>query len=195
LLLARGRELDIITQAETISNYPVLRQDLARLGHAAFVVELMDRFGVQEAESRDMFQLLTRTLERLDRDDEPERALRYFQVRLLDLAGYRPELKHCVGCGKEAKPEDQFFSSMEGGLLCPECGPKRGDARPISLRALKVLRHYQRHTYVVAAQPTISSSVLRELEGTIESYFSHLLERELHVPAFVRQVRRLRVDS
>jgi DNA repair protein RecO (recombination protein O) len=194
LLLARGRELDIITQAETIDSFAALRLDLARLGHAAIAIELMDRFGVQESDSRELFQLLIKTLGRIEQAEEPEKALRYFQVRLLDLSGYRPELSRCTNCGKEAKPEDQFFAAMAGGLLCPECGPTRGDARPLSLRALKVLRHYQRHPYPQAAQPRISGVISQELEATIESYLNHLLERELRAPKFVRQVRRLQVE-
>lgn len=194
LLLARGRELDIITQAETIDAFASMRQDLARLGQASVAIELIDRFGVQEAESGEMYQLLVRTLERLDREADPEMALRYFQVRLLDLVGYRPELGRCANCGKEARPEDQFFSAMEGSLLCARCGPNRGDARPISLRALKVFRHYQRHPYELASQPQVSSPIARELEGILESYLSHLLERELRAPSFVRQVRRLGIE-
>lgn len=195
LLLARGRELDIITQAEIIDNFTSLRQDLTRLGQAAVAIELIDRFAVQEAESGELFHLLVRTLERLDRGADPEVALRYFQVRLLDLVGYRPELGRCASCGKDARPEDQFFSPMEGSLLCGQCGPKRADARPISLRALKVFRHYQRHPYQMASQPQVSGPVARELEGILENYLSHLLERELRAPSFVRQVRRLGVDT
>jgi len=192
LLLAKGRELDIITQAETIDAYPTLRQDLDRLGQAAYVVELVDRFGVEESESQALFHLTTNTLERLDQDNETAAPLRYFQVRLLDLSGYRPELHRCVNCSDEAQPQDQFFSADEGGLLCPNCGPKNLYARPLSLGALKVLRHYQRHGYEEAARPQISGSVALEVEALMESYLNHLVERELHVPTFVRQVREVR---
>ena len=192
LLVAKGRDLDIITQAETIDAYPKLRQDLDRLGQAAYVVELVDRFGVEEADSQALFHLTTNTLERIDQEIETAASLRYFQVRLLDLSGYRPELHRCVDCSNEAQPQDQFFSANEGGLLCPNCGPKNPYARPLSLGALKVLRHYQRHGYEEAARPQISGSVALELEGLMESYLNHLVERDLRVPAFVRQVREVR---
>ncbi len=191
LLISKGRDLDIITQAETIDAYPRLRQDLDRLGQAAYVIELMDRFGVQEAESQALYQLATHTLERLDREAETAAPLRYFQVRLLDLAGYRPELHRCVSCLEEAQPRDQFFSANEGGLLCPNCGPKHPYARPLSLGALKVLRYYQRHGYPEASRPKVNGSVALELEAHMESYLNHLVERDLRVPTFVRQVRKV----
>ncbi len=192
LLVAKGRDLDIVTQAETIDAYPKLRQDLDRLGQAAYVIELVDRFGVQEAESQALYHLTTSTLERLDRETETAAPLLYFQVRLLDLSGYRPELHRCVNCSEAAEPQDQFFSANEGGLLCPNCGPRNPYARSLSLGALKVLRHYQRHGYEEASRPQVSRSVALELENLMESYLNHLVERDLHVPSFVRQVREVR---
>lgn len=195
LLLARGRELDIITQAEAVRTFPQIRTDLLRLGLAAYVVELIDRFGVQEGDSLGLFELAADTLDRLDREPVPEVALRYFQIRLLDLVGYRPELFRCVSCSNQAQPVDQFFSLSEGGLLCPSCGPQRDQARPLSLVALKVLRHTQRNSYEQAARPKLSSIVANELDELLESYLSYLLERELNVPGFLRQVRRLKETS
>jgi len=90
---------------------------------------------------------------------------------------------------------DQFFSLSEGGLLCPNCGPQRDQARPLSLVALKVLRHTQRNSYEQAARPKLSSIVANELDELLESYLSYLLERELNVPGFLRQVRRLKEAS
>lgn len=191
LLLARGRELDIITQAEAVAEYAGLRTDLIRLGQAAYAAELLDRFGVEENDTQALYLLMIDTLARLDSDPQPGNALRYYQVRLLDLVGFRPELQRCVNCGQDLQPVNQFFSSAQGGVLCPNCGPNQQDARPLSLGALKVLRHYQRNDYAEATRPSLSAAVSQELETTIESYLSHLLERELKAPAFVRQVRRL----
>lgn len=194
LVLAKGRDLDIITQAETIQSFPHIRTDLLRFGLAAYVAELVDRFGIQESGSLGLFRLTVETLGRLDADPLPEAALRYFQVQLLDQVGFRPELFHCVNCGNEIRPEDQFFSLAEGGVLCPTCGPQRDQARPLGLAALKVVRHTQRSSYAEAARPSLSPGVAQEVESLLESYLSYLLERELKAPGFVRQIRRLKED-
>ncbi|MCI0861361.1 MAG: DNA repair protein RecO, partial [Chloroflexi bacterium] len=62
----------------------------------------------------------------------------------------------------------------------------------LSLGALKVLRHYQRNGYPEASRPRVSGNVALEIEVLMESYLNHLVERDLRVPAFVRQVRRVR---
>lgn len=191
LLLARGRDLDIITQAEAIDLYPDLQHDLTRLGYAAYVVELLDRFTVQEGESRSLYDLLVGALSRLSEASSADALVRYFELRLLDLVGYRPELSRCLACGSEVQPEAQFFSAQAGGVLCPGCGRGRQDASPVSLAALKVLRHYQRSPIEEALAPSVSPQVHGELERLMHDYLTYLLERKLNSPAFLDRIRQL----
>jgi DNA repair protein RecO (recombination protein O) len=191
LQIARGHDLDVITQAEAADLHVGLHQDLERFGYAAYVVELMDRFTVQEGESRALYRLLVDTLDRLAGTCEPAAVIDFYQLRLLDLLGYRPELFRCLGCGEEIRPTDQFFSAAAGGVLCPECGPRRHEARALPLPVLKVLRHFQRSTFDQALQPRVRFDVLDEAGLVLEGYVSYLLERRLQAPAFVRQVRTL----
>ena len=191
LLLARGRELDIITQAEAIETYPGVQDDLIHLGQAAYVVEMLDRFTVEREVNRTLYYLLIQTLERLVDCGKPAAAIRYYELHLLDQVGYRPELFRCLGCGAEIRPQDQFFSPAEGGVLCPACGSRRKNARRISLTALKVMRHYQRNTFAVATSVRIRAQIFSEIEQMMEEYLSYHLERKLNTPAFLRRVRRM----
>ena len=59
LLVARGRNLDIITQAQTLEPYLALRQDLWRMSHAYYVGELVDCFGEEQAENHTLYRILS----------------------------------------------------------------------------------------------------------------------------------------
>ncbi len=192
LMLARGRELDIITQAEAVDLHPELQSDLERLGAASYIVELIDRFTVQEIGTSALYDLLIGALAQLAQGAEPAPFCRYYELRMLDLVGFRPELSRCVGCGVDVQPESQYFSFSQGGVLCPRCGARDESRERISLPALKVLRHYQRSRYDVAMAPQVSESVQHELEALMEGYLTYLLERKLKTPEFVRRVRSLR---
>ncbi len=191
LLLAKGRELDIITQAHALQTYPLPAGDLERLGYAFYTVELLDRFSVAEGEAHRPYRLLIDTLERLSSGVEAAPVIRHFELQLLDLSGFRPELFRCVGCGAEIRPEAQFFSAEPGGVLCPSCGRQGRDAQPVSLAALRMLRHYQRSSYVASAAVRVRPEVMQEIERLLQAYLSHLLERRLNAPAFLHQVRQL----
>lgn len=188
LQLARGRDMFIVTQAEAINAYLHLRDDLVRVGYASYVVELLDRFTFDDDENPSLFHLLAETLKRLDQESSLFLAVRYYEIRLLDLLGYRPHLFHCANCENEIKAEAQYFSALQGGVLCPKCGPGAPEARPISMQALKYLRHFQRSSYAQASRARISPDVNWEMEQIMQYYLTYLLERGLNTPAFLRHI-------
>ena len=190
LLLARGREIWIVTQAETLDAYLPVRDDLERTGYAAYVAELLDRFTYEEGENSSLYRLFVEALERVSTLEDPVPAIRYYEIRLLDLLGFRPELFHCVQCGNEIQPEAQYFSALLGGVVCPRCGIDAAGVRPVSVQALKYLRHYQRSSYAEATRVRLPDAVRPELEALMQHYLTYLLERGLNSPAFLREVRR-----
>jgi len=193
LLIARGRELDIITQAEMIEDFLALRSDLDQLGYASYLVELVDRFTVEEGEeNRAQYQLLLESLEHLaEKKADPAAIILYFELKLLELVGYRPELFRCLECGAEIQPENQYFAFLEGGVLCPKCGRGKHQLRPISMPVLKILRHFQRSHFTTASSPYVPKTLFVEVDQIMEGYINTLLERQLNVPAFLRRLRHL----
>lgn len=190
LLLGKGRELAVVSQAEAVETNSALTENLEALGYASYVVELLDRFSGEHDENAALYRLLRDTLQRLAAGDELQLAVRYYEVRLLDQVGFRPELLTCLICQKEIKPEDQYFSFDLGGVLSPDCGRGNREARPISLGALKMLRHLQRSSYEEARKAKPSASVQAELETLMNAYLTYLLERALNSPKFLRRVRK-----
>ena len=190
LELARGRDLLLVTQADTVEAYLPLGENLVLMGHASYVIELIDRFTYDdETENPAIFRLLTDTLARLASKTDPWLAIRYYEMRLLDYLGFRPQLFECVNCGREILAEDQFYSFSAGGVICPNCGRGLPNLTRISVEALKYLRHFQRSSYAEASRARPSSEVQAEAEGLMQGYFTYLLERELNTPGFIKRVR------
>ena len=191
LLLAQGRDLFVVTQAEAIATFPGLREDLGRFTHAAYAAELADKFTYEEEEHPGLYRLLFETLQRLESHPDPDLVVRYYEMRLLDLVGFRPELQQCVVCGETIKPEPQFFSPMLGGVVCPRCGGEAAGARPVSVDALRYLRHFQRSSFQGARRARPAEAVHREMESLMQGYLTHVLERRLNSPVFLQHLRRL----
>ncbi len=190
LQLARGKNMPIVTQAETIDAHLALRDDLIAIGHASYVVELLDRFTYEEGENAALFRLLADTLARLEGADNHARlVLRYYEIRLLDIVGFRPELFHCLACGETIQAQDQYFSAEQGGVLCPKCGRETSGARPISMDALRYLRYFQRSPYTQAKRAKPSPQVHREMESLMQHYLTYVLERGLNTPRFLKQIQ------
>ena len=189
LQLARGRDMFIVTQADTVDAYLSLRDDLVLTSQASYVMELLDRFTYEdETENSSIFRLLTDTLSRLASSLDPWLVIRYYEMRLLDHLGFRPQLFECANCGREVKAEDQFFSFSAGGVICPRCGRGLPNLHEVSVDTLKYLRHFQRSSYADASRARPSPEVQSEAEGLMQGYFTYLLERELNTPGFLRKI-------
>ncbi|MGD0352979.1 MAG: DNA repair protein RecO [Dehalococcoidia bacterium] len=189
LMLARGRNLDIITQAQTIDNFLPIKDDLEGISRGLYIAELVDSFTGEHIEDRQLFDLLLETLKQLSQSKDYEPILRYFELHLLDHLGYRPQLQHCTGCNSQLKPDSNFFSSSLGGVLCYKCGLNEPVARPLSLNALKVLRLWQNCDFAAARRVRINRELAIELEQVMREYIRYLLEKQLKSTAWLDRLK------
>lgn len=190
LQLAKGRDLLIVTQAETVNAFLAIGEDLTKTGYASYVIELLDRFTYEEESGHpSLFKLLADTLDRLEKESDAWVAIRYYEMRLLDYTGFRPQLFECANCEREILPENQFFSFTAGGVICPRCGLGLPNLMKISVETLKYLRHFQRSSYGDASRAHPSLEVQKEAEVLMQNYFTYLLDRELNTPGFMKRVK------
>lgn len=189
-LFAEGRGLNIITQAEMVEGYPELRQDLVRSTYASYAVELLDRFTVEDDHHSGVYQLLADALGWFAVGDDLLLAARFYELKLLSLVGFRPQLFHCVSCGEPIQEQDQFFSGELGGLLCPDCGSIDRRSRQISSVAVKVLRYLQTREWETSRVLNLKRPLHSELENVMHYYLTYILERNLKSVDFLNRLRR-----
>ncbi len=188
LSLARGRELEIITQAQVTEGFAFLKEDLSSITRGLYVAELLDGFGPEDNPSPDLFRLATGVLRELPQAKDPEAPLRYFEFHLLRLTGVLPELYQCVECGAEIAPDSHRFSVNLGGVLCPACTPAEALVRPLSLRAMKVLRLMHRGSLAETSALTINPSLSGELKSVLSHTVRYWLGKEIRSNYFLAQL-------
>ncbi|NJN55645.1 MAG: DNA repair protein RecO [Anaerolineae bacterium] len=188
-LFAKGQDLDIITQAEMVEGYANLRADLVRTTYASYAVELLDRFTVEHDKHPGLYQLLADALGWFAVDEDMLLLARFYELRLLSLTGFQPQLFSCVSCGETIIEQDQFFSADLGGVLCPNCQAADRRAQPVTAVALKLLRFLQTRPYDSMRQLRLRRPVHTELEQVMHSYLTHILERNLKSVDFLHRLR------
>ncbi|MFH1031382.1 MAG: DNA repair protein RecO [Chloroflexota bacterium] len=176
--LARGRTLDTVTGSQTIDSFLNLKSDLNLTAYALYTAELVNQFTVEDVENRSLFNLLLETMEHLVQNDNKDLVLRFFELKLLNTAGYRPQLQQCVSCRQTLKPEVNYFCAGAGGVQCPDCHQIEY-SRPISVNALKVLRVLQDGDWTLVARLKIDAELADELQTVMRYYLGYLLEREI----------------
>jgi len=190
MLLAVGRNLDIITQSQAVRSFSALRAELPRLSAAYYVAELYDRFTQDEEENPALFQLLAQAYAALDRSANPDLVLRSFELRLLHIAGYRPYLHHCVACQEPLTEAADRFSPTMGGVLCPRDRGADRNALAMSGPAFRLLRYLQTQPLDAAEVLRLSPEVRGEAEQLLRAYLRQILERDLKSVAFLEDVAR-----
>lgn len=191
MLVAHGRTWDIISQAEVVEAYRDLREDLDKTSHAYYLAELVDRFSEEHDPNQPLFELLALTLARLSHLDDPYLNLRYFELHLLSLTGFQPQLHFCVA-GEEPiqAVENNYFHFVDGGVLCPTHGQARPNAEPLPLAVLKVLRYLQTEPWEQVAKLQLSPATRQQVERLLLGYLTFVLERRLKSVDFIRRLRR-----
>jgi DNA repair protein RecO (recombination protein O) len=179
LQMARGRNLDIITQAQAIENFLPLRESLELTSYGFYICEMIDNFTEENVDDRGLFDLTLDTLRQMSDSGEGERALRYFELRLLDHLGYRPQLGRCTACGRQLAEEANYFSPLQGGVLCRDCGYPDMTASTLSVNALKVLRFWLQCDTSTAMRVKVDLELARELKGLLREYLKYILEKQL----------------
>jgi DNA repair protein RecO (recombination protein O) len=179
LMLAKGRELDTVTGAETIDAHFGLRDSLDALGHASHLVEILNRLTQDRQENEAVYDLLASSLRLLADGIDPFAVTRHYELALLTLLGYKPELYRCTGCESELLAVPNAFSARLGGSLCPLCRTTDAGTRTLSVNAQKYLRLLDRQGLAAVAKLRVDEGLRAELEAVVADYLRHLTERDL----------------
>ena len=177
LLIAKGRNLDIVTQASLIEPFRNLHQSEVLIAYAGYFADLLDLFSVEGQENHRVYDLLIDSLDQLNRGLEPFTTSVIYEFRLLALMGFQPELHKCIECGRDLQPEINGFS-LSGGVVCPDCRSNQPLTEIISLNALKFLRLIERGNLETARRLRLSPELRGEIDRTIRGYVGFVLERE-----------------
>lgn len=188
-LLARGRNFDIVTQVQTINSFMPLKENLRLMSNGLYLCELIDAFTEDDVEEESIYNLLITTLTELTRGRHIDNILRYFELRLLEYSGYKPQLAKCAACGIALLPQTNCFSSAQGGVLCVNCGFEEPVTRPLTLNALKVLRLWQNCDFNTAQKVVMNDSLALEIESVLREYIRYILERRIKSVDFLDKLR------
>ena len=188
-MIAHGRNLDIVTQVQTIETFQPLRDGLERLSRALYVAELVDRSTEERAENFALYRLLLNTLRRLSQREDLDLIVRFFEMALLVELGYQPELAKCVVCRRPLQSERNAWAPGVGGVVCPTCRPAEVTLRPLSANALNVLHLLQKGDFQEVARLDLAAELGEELERHLRDAIHFALDRDIRSAAFLDAVR------
>lgn len=194
LFFAQGRSLPILTEAESISTFKELKKDLNKISLAYHLTELIDQFFHDQQENYKVFELLfeSLTLLNLVSKEKAENIIRAFEIKILTLSGYSPELFNCVKCSKKLEPNGNVLSPDSGGVLHSAHAQESLQIKSISSEAIKILRFMKEKTLSDTIKLNIPETTKKELKEMMKYYMEFILEKELYSAKFSEEVNNLK---
>lgn len=183
LLLYEGRQLDVVSQADTVEHFAPLRSDLRRARDSLALLEATDHVAQEGAADRPLFVMLTAALRTLAERPSPLLVAAYYW-KLLAHDGSAPMLDACVRCGGNGP--FVALDPTEGGVLCRGCLPTGGARRAVHPEALELLRRVGSGGLAGALAAPAGPAVAEATDIATHALEAHL-ERRLRVPRLLER--------
>lgn len=185
-LLRYDRGKYVVASAKPKEGFYGLSAHIERLSFATYIAELTRTFAPSAEDVRAILPLVLNTLYLLANTNKNMSLVKcVFELRLLCLLGYTPELDCCSMCGETEQLF--FFSPSAGGVVCRSCG-KVPDASIITRDALTAMRYAQDADDKKAFSFALSASDIDEFERCTENMCESILGRRLPSLTYLKQI-------
>jgi DNA repair protein RecO (recombination protein O) len=177
-----NRDLQLLSQCDAIESFRHLSEEMEKMYAVMTAIELVNVVSREEETNETLFDLLLNHIRIVNTaTNHSVVALYYFEMKLLELLGFKPELSFCVYCeeGMDRKREEKrSYALARDGILCAECSDGSSASDKISLGTLTTLQRLQQANSV---------------ESLMNLHFSHLINQE--VRRSLRQHLRTHVEG
>lgn len=170
--------LHLVVQCDAKDNFDAIRQSIPKIGVGSLMMDLLDAIMPQEDSNEDIFDLALTSLRELAVNNNPEKIMTIFKIKILSLSGFKPHFDSCVSCGFRLNGPSKFSFAL-GGLLCLKCCRKDLKARPIFRGTIASVLHIEKNEFKNSLNLGMNPQIKKELNLILNSFLNFHLEREL----------------
>ncbi|HLG13608.1 MAG TPA: DNA repair protein RecO [Blastocatellia bacterium] len=173
-----GQELVSLSSCDIVrSHFNRAARDVETASAFSYMAELLTEFVPDHDPNEKLYRLVGAVLEAIEERENLPPLLRYFEVWLLRLAGFFPDITRCSMCGAQIGPEDSAYVTAEGAPRCESCSGGRGAAVDSALRdTIQELLSVHPRDFARRPLPPQRLAQLGEISYQI---VRHALERDL----------------
>ena len=169
-----------VNEATMKEGFDGLRTDIGSFALGCYFAECVDALSVEDQPDAPLMQLALNCLYALSRGMyAPEHIKAAFELRLMCLAGYTPELSRCAVCGEE-EPADPVLMLERGCVCCRRCAAGAGQTVKLDAASLNAMRHICSVSPKQILSFSIEGEGAKRLSAAAEEYL--LLHTERRFP-------------
>lgn len=170
IMIVKGRGWDYLAAASTKEAFLNIRRDLNKVDLASRAVKIYIKYLQLEQEDKDYFFLLADYLKIIDVCPAKETLYYSFLLKFMSIAGFKPELYHCLGREKQIIPGRHFFDISQGGLSHRQ---ENDYALTISENCVKIMRIVLKKDFSEIIRIKTEKALNKEFESIVKSFFNY----------------------
>jgi DNA repair protein RecO (recombination protein O) len=173
-----GRELVSLNQAEIVRSYFKISSRAESVAALSYLCELVIEFAPPHEPNEKLFRMVSACIEAVSAAPEEWQSLvRYFEVWMLRLSGFWPDLRACADCGEGFGADVGIYFNAEFKLRCHVCSQGRGTL--LSAETYAQLRAMQRLSPKDFARSAsqVGQPVRAEMAQVTQRLIERILER------------------
>jgi DNA repair protein RecO (recombination protein O) len=148
-------------------------------------MELIDNIVAIEDKNKDLFFLLLNFLEDLAKEkNDLDKLFCIFQIKTLDLSGFKPNIEDCVLCGKPIYIHGRFSTSF-GGFICNHCIFKDASSKNVLKGTIASLRYIGNNNWENLRRFKLNAHINSEMKKLLHNFINFHVERKLKSREFV----------
>lgn len=174
-----NQELVALSQTEILKSHFDLSGQAETLAGLAYMGDLVIEFSPPYEPNEKLFRMVKACLDAICQSQtDLQLVLRYFEIWLLKLEGYLPDLRRCGECQRVFDENEPAFMNSDSVFRCRSCSQGSGSA--LSRRLQTQLRATQRLAPFAFAQETraMPANIHRELAELTHQLIGRVLERQ-----------------
>ncbi|MFP5501600.1 MAG: DNA repair protein RecO [Candidatus Sericytochromatia bacterium] len=182
VMLAKGKNMDLVTQVDSLRAFKGPQADFEAMAAGMAASEVLMAFLEDEDPNPEAYDLYVDFLEALGPGVDASLVLTAFELQLMEILGYRPELGQCLACDRElSAPGDVHGLHVEaGGAICSHCeGLTGGRVRRLRPDTWQMLQALQETPLVAVNQLPVDDPTRAGCRMALKEYMSFRAEREL----------------
>ncbi|MDD2568175.1 MAG: DNA repair protein RecO [Clostridia bacterium] len=186
LTFSHSKGLKLVTQGQSIESMRLLREDLDKIAYASYIAEIVDMVLEEGKANEQVYVLVFTVLTLLQAADDPYMIMRFFDLRMLAVLGYRPYLDSCVSCKRGLHNGKFALSAARGGIICESCLGLY-NASPVSVGAVRTMAKILDSDLRRLFNLKITKSMREEIDTAIANYMDYYLEKAPKARAVLAQ--------
>jgi DNA repair protein RecO (recombination protein O) len=159
-----GRELVRVANCDIIRSHFWQASKTENAAALSYITELLCEFLPAHEANEKLYRLVLATLEAMEQDAHLDSLLRYFEVWLLKLSGFFPDLNHCASCNEALEITRGVWLAADGTPQCYNCSGGRGAPVYAELRrTLEMVMRYNPSAFAATEKPVEHLNAIGEI--------------------------------